>query len=56
VRRATTLDEFAALVAKRPSALSPEGVRLLLLHRLRAHLGTSRYARWRRQFMRFRRD
>ena len=55
VRRATTLEEFDALVTKRPSALSPEGIRLFLLQRLRALLGTSRYARWRRQFMRFRR-
>jgi hypothetical protein len=55
VRRATTLSDFDALVVKRPSVLSSEGLRLLLLHRLRALLGTSRYARWRRQFMRFRR-
>ena len=55
VRHATTLKGFDTLVMQRPSALSPEGLRLAFLHRLRALLGTARYARWRRQLMRLRR-
>ena len=54
VRHATTLPEFNALVVEQPSVLSREGLRLAMLHRLRSLLGTSRYARWRRQVMRLR--
>ena len=55
VRHATTLKKFNELVMHRPSALSAEGLRLAFLHQLRALVGTARYARWRRQLMRFRR-
>lgn len=55
VRRATTISAFDRLVRARPSVMSLEGMRLAILHELRALLGPSRYARWRRQFMRLRR-
>jgi peptidoglycan/xylan/chitin deacetylase (PgdA/CDA1 family) len=55
VRHGTTLKEFNSLVTEPPSAFSGEGLRLAFLHRLRAIIGTARYARWRRQLMRFRR-
>jgi peptidoglycan/xylan/chitin deacetylase (PgdA/CDA1 family) len=49
VRRQTTEDDVAALLERLPSPLSPEGIRLGALRRLRAALGPSRYARWRRR-------
>lgn len=48
IRRSTTLAEFERLARAASSALAPEAVRLELLGRLRAMVGPSRYARWRR--------
>lgn len=48
VRRSTSLDVVERLARGQASALSPEGVRLELLGRIRAAVGPTRYARWRR--------
>lgn len=47
VRRDTTLDSFAQIVAQCPGLLSSEGLRLEVLATARRILGTERYSRWR---------
>lgn len=51
VRRATTVDELDALLARLPGAASLEGARLLSLNALRRVLGPSRYASLRRRIV-----
>jgi peptidoglycan/xylan/chitin deacetylase (PgdA/CDA1 family) len=48
IRRSTTLADLTRLARAESSALAPEAVRLEVLGRLRAMVGPSRYARWRR--------
>jgi peptidoglycan/xylan/chitin deacetylase (PgdA/CDA1 family) len=47
IRRDTTLDRFAFIVAQRPGLVSAEGLRLEVLATARRMLGVERYSRWR---------
>jgi peptidoglycan/xylan/chitin deacetylase (PgdA/CDA1 family) len=47
IRRDTTLERFAHIVAQRPGLLSAEGLRLEVLATARRVLGVERYSRWR---------